>query len=191
MTAAENEQLQKLVERFDRLEGRFDYVEKKVGSELHDQLVEELMKRADDRYYVRTPETAPPPPTPRVELGKKILREAAAEARRTVKGEKLDFSSEATAGRAWLHMTLIRFAKEILSPDALNDFEIAEKARKEKMEQRNQSPNGKDHFIRIAEHFESLAESLELDDLDPDAEDRKSTRLNSSHVSESRMPSSA
>ena len=39
--------------------------------------------------------------------------------------------------------------------------------------------------------YEKIAEFLEFEDRDIVIEDRKSTRLNSSHVSESRMPSSA
>ena len=45
----------------------------------------------------------------------------------------------------------------------------------------------------LADEFDSLFDFFLLDELSPrdDAEDRKSTRLNSSHRSLSRMPSSA
>lgn len=38
------------------------------------------------------------------------------------------------------------------------------------MELRGQKPDGKDHFIKTAEYFETLADRLTLDDLDPEAE---------------------
>lgn len=105
----------------------------------------------------------------RVELGKKLLREAAAEARTAVE-DKIDWGTQATTARAWLHLMLRRLAREILSYDALNDLRGFEKAREEKMEQRGQKPDGKEHFIKTAEYFEELAEHPMLDDLDPEAD---------------------
>ena len=46
-----------------------------------------------------------------------------------------------------------------------------------------------DHFLKRAETLQPHLNSLVL--IDAEGADRKSTRLNSSHVSESRMPSSA
>lgn len=160
-------ELRKTVEAMD---GRVKYVEKKVGDEMTDFLMAELMKRADDKYIQMPPLVeGTTEANIRVELGKKILREAAAEAREAVDG-KLDLSAQALAKRGWLHLALRRFAREILSDDALNDFRGMEKSREEKMEQRGQSPDGKSHFIKMADHFEELAEYLSLDDLDPDAD---------------------
>jgi hypothetical protein len=133
-------------------------------------LVEELMKRADDKYV--------PKPTVvegttegnlRIENGKRLLREAAAEARRVVQAQTLDFSSGATAERAWLQMVLTRLAREILAHGPLHELRDIERIRDEKLEQRRQSHNGKQHFIKIAEDFERLADNLTLADLDPDS----------------------
>ena len=49
----------------------------------------------------------------------------------------------------------------------------------------------KDHPDIAKETKKKVRELAEMMDYEPNALDRKSTRLNSSHVSESRMPSSA
>ena len=45
--------------------------------------------------------------------------------------------------------------------------------------------------LRIALNLKGLPADVVFVDLDADAQDRKSTRLNSSHLAVSRMPSSA
>ena len=45
--------------------------------------------------------------------------------------------------------------------------------------------------LKVGDYTESAAETQKLIDSRPDIQDRKSTRLNSSHSGESRMPSSA
>lgn len=78
---AESERVEMLTKRLDGIEGRFEYVEKKVGDELTDTLTKTLLEQADKRYYVRVEDVPPPPLDPRVELGQKLLRDAAQQLR--------------------------------------------------------------------------------------------------------------
>lgn len=159
---------------------RFRSVESNAAIGL-DLVAQDLMERILDKKPVGQHPIAPKqaPVTPliqgtteanlRVELAKKVLREAAAVARETGT-EKIDYDPHATAQRAALHYVLLRMVRDLFSHHVIADFDAQRKTTEQKREMRNQSPDGRSHFIEIADFFERLAEKIEIDDLDPAAE---------------------
>jgi hypothetical protein len=160
-------QVQKTVEN---LGTRLKYIEKKLGDELTDTLTKTLIAEADRRYYQKPQEPeAPPQPNPKVELGRKLLREAAQELRYAFK-DPVSWDTKETASRGWLALQVSKLATEILSPDALQDLETFKSAREAKRKLREQGSDAKDHAINLVEYLENLAENLAEDELDQDVD---------------------
>lgn len=147
--------------------GRLEYMEKKVGGELEDILVKQFMEQADKKFITKPAEEPPAAPNSKVELGRKLLREAAQELRYAFK-EPLSWDSGATISRGWLSVQVTKLIKDILSPDTLDDFRIVERAIEEKRKVREQSADAKEHAAKIIEFLETLADGLTNYDLDDD-----------------------
>ncbi len=93
--------IEELCKKVARLEERLGHIEKKVGDELTDMLTKRLIEHENKLYLQKAEPEAPAPPGPRVDLGKKLLREAAQELRYAFK-EPLGWDTKETASRGWL-----------------------------------------------------------------------------------------
>jgi hypothetical protein len=156
------EALQKSVKSID---GRLEYVEKKVGDELTDALTKILIEQGDKRYFAKPEPEVAAEPDARLELGRKLLREAAQELRYAFK-EPLSWDSGPSASRGWLAIQVKRLATEILSPDALQELDAFDSALEAKRKLREQAADSKERAAKLIRYLENLADNLMDIDLD-------------------------
>ena len=188
------EKIKGLNKKIGNVENRLDNIKKKVSDELPDILTKQLLEEIDKRYFHKAKlSKGPAEPNMKVEVGRKLLREATADVRDAFR-EPVSLDTRPTVEREWLAMQVSKLATEILSPDALKDLEAFESAQNAKRALREQGGDAKDHAMKLVDYLEALAEELTEDDLDEDidlpgsfGQFRKSPRWLISATSASRL----
>lgn len=153
-----------IAERLGRLEGRFQYIEDKVGGPLFDALVERRMEQyREERDRVVMPDPITPEEQTRLTLVREILRQAAAAARNVeAAGGDLDKASN----QAWLYSQLQLFMSSVFSFTIFRDFGNFIEGKRRKAEQHGEKRDGKESLAEIAEYLEQLIPKLNVEDID-------------------------
>jgi ABC-type multidrug transport system fused ATPase/permease subunit len=157
--SAESQRVEDLIARFDRLEKRFNYVEDKVGSELFDLVL------------ARAQHAVPHPVTDkertRLEHVRGLLREAAEKAKSV---EKASGDMDKAANQGWLWMNIGTLLGEVLTFDEYKAFRDFQDGRRMKAEQHKKNPDGRDALVADGEYLARLADRLNFEDIDPEAQ---------------------